>query len=115
MMKTKTMTKKELLKLTDSELDAKVKIQGTKFDRKRKISDSTLKKMKKLASQGLTYLQIAKELGLVSTQVKYHIDPVWKAYYNSHRDGRHCGKDKITVADRIAYKRSLVAAGKIVA
>ena len=107
------MTKKELLKMTDSQLDAKVRIQGTKYDRKRKISDSTLKKITALAKKNHTYQEIAKKLGLTAQSVRYHIDPVWKAYYNANRDGSHTGTDKITVKDRVAYKRSLVAAGKI--
>jgi hypothetical protein len=109
------MTKIELLKMTDDQLDATVKIQGTKYDRKRRISETTLKKIHKLAKKNYTYLQIAKELDLYPQSVRYHIDPIWKAYYNANRDGKHTGKDKITIKDRVAYKRSLVAAGKICA
>ena len=106
------MTKIEILKMTDDKLDEVVKIQGTPYDRKRKLSEALLKKIKKLAKNS-TYCKIAKELGLAPSTVRYHIDPVWKAHYNATRDGRHCGKDKITVKNRVEYKRSLVAAGKI--
>lgn len=106
------MKKKDILKMTDAELDAKVKIQGTKYDRKCKLSESTLKKIKKLAKNN-TYYQIAKKLGLVPNTVRYHIDTEFKAHYNATRDGRHFNTDKITVKNCIEYKRSLVAAGKI--
>ncbi len=106
------MTKIEILKMTDDKLDEAIKIQGTQYDRKRKLSEAMLNKIKKLAKNS-TYQQIAKELGLLPSTVRYHIDPVWKAHYNATRDGRHCGKDKITVKNRVEYKRSLVAAGKI--
>ena len=98
--------------MTDDKLDEAIKIQGTKYDRKRKLSDSILKKIKKLAKNN-TYYEIAKELGLSPNIVRYHADPVWKAHFNATRDGKHCGKDKITVKNRVEYKRSLVAAGKI--
>lgn len=109
------MTKIELLKMTDDQLDATVKIQGTKYDRKRKISDATLKKIHKLAKKNYTYSQIAKELDLNPMSVRYHTDPIWKAFFNANRDGKHTGKDKITIKDRVAYKRGLVAAGKLCA
>ena len=109
------MTKIELLALTDEALDAKVKIQGTKYDRKRKISESTLKKMKSLYKKGKSISEIANKLGLNYTSVRYNVDPIFKKQFNQMRDGKHTGKDKITIKDRIAYKRGLVAAGKITA
>lgn len=108
----KAPKKIELLKLTDGELDSKVKIQGTMYDRKRKLSESTLKKIAKMA-KSTTYSKIARELGLCASTVRYHTDEAWRVHYNATRDGSHTGKDKITVKDRVAYKRALVAAGKI--
>lgn len=105
--------KLELLKMTDDQLDAAVKIQGTKYDRKRKLSESTLKRIVSLASKNTTYSEIAKKLGLNYSIVKYHADPVWRAEYNAKRDGRHTGKDHISIKNRVAYKRGLVAAGKL--
>lgn len=114
------MTKKEAkiletLTLTDGALDKAVKIQGTPYDRKRKISSSTLKKMLSMAKKNKTYKEIARKLGLNSTTVRYNIDPVWRAAYNLKRDGKHTGKTNISILDRVAYKRSLVAAGKVTA
>jgi hypothetical protein len=114
------MTKKEskileTLKMTDGELDKAVKIQGTPYDRKRKVSKDTLKKMLSMAKKNKTYQEIARKLGMNSTTVRYNIDPVWRAAYNAKRDGKHTGKDKVTILDRIAYKRTLVAEGKVTA
>lgn len=109
------MTRLETLTLTDNALDSAVKIQGTKYDRKRKVSDSSLKKMLAMAKKNSTYQEIAKKLGMNPTTVRYNIDPLWRAEFNRKRDGKHTGKDKITKINRIAYKRELVAAGKVCA
>ncbi len=109
------MTKIELLTLTDNVLDKKVKIQGTKYDRKRKISDATIKKMNKLAEKGKTVQSIAQELGLTNRAVRYHTDAAWRKAYIASCSGAHTGKDHISKLDRIAYKRGLVAAGKVTA
>lgn len=107
------MNKKEILKLTDAQLDAKVKIQGTKYDRKRKISDWTITKMKRMSKKGKTPSEIAEKLGISIIGVKYNIDPEFKRLHNERRSGAHTGTTHITTADRIAYKRSLVSKGKI--
>lgn len=108
------MTKLELLTLTDNKLDDVVKIQGTKYDRKRKLSDATIKKIINLAKK-YDYKEIARKLDLNPVTVRYNADPVWRALYNETRSGKHTGKDRITKTNRIAYKRSLVAAGKVTA
>ena len=102
----------ELLQLTDMELDRKVKIQGTMYDRKRKITDKTIKKMQRMA-KNKSAAEIAKELGLNYITVRYNVDPEFKKQYNAKRNGKHTGKTHITDNDRIAYKRSLVAKGKL--
>ena len=105
----------ELLSMTDDALDATVKIQGTPYDRKRKLSATQLKEMAKMSKKGKTVSQIANKLGLNYTAVRYNVDPVFKKEYNAKRDGRHTGKDHITIKDRVAYKRTLVAAGSVIA
>ena len=106
------MTKIQVLTLTDNALDNVVKIQGTKYDRKRKLTDSTIKKILSMGKKH-TYLEIARKLNLNPITVRYNLDPVWKATYNMKRSGKHTGKDHITKLDRVAYKRALVAAGKV--
>lgn len=109
------MTKVELLTLTDNVLDKKVKIQGTKYDRKRKISDETIKKMNSLVKKGKTIQSIARQLGLTNRSVRYHTDPDFRKSYIASCSGAHTGKDHVSKLNRIAYKRSLVAAGRVTA
>ena len=115
MWKTKTNKIIETLKLNDAALDKKVKIQGTPYDRKCKFSSKTLSEMLYLANvEQKSYIEIAKELGYNPTAVRYRIDPEFKQEYNSRRNGKHTGKDHISIANRVAYKRDLVASGKII-
>ena len=107
------MNKIQILIMTDDQLDKSIRIQGTPYDRKRKLSESTLRKMNKMYNSGKTPYQIAKELGLNYSTVRYNTDKAFKAIYNATRDGRHTGKDKISVKNRVAYKRQLVAQGKV--
>ena len=109
----KKMTRIDVLTLTDDKLDKVVKIQGTKWDRKCKISEATIKQMNKMSGVGKTIAEIASKLDINPQMVKYHTDPIWRASYNANRSGKHYGKDHITVKNRVAYKRSLVAAGKV--
>lgn len=107
------MKKMDVLKMTDMELDSKVKIQGTQYDRKRKISDKLIKKMKSMWKRNKTVSEIASKFGLNYNTVRYNVDPVYKMEFNKKRSGAHTGVDHITVLNRVAYKRELVAAGKI--
>lgn len=109
------MSKLEVLTLTDDKVDQVVKIQGTKYDRKRKISPDTIKKMNRMASQGKSVAEICKKFNLNYVSVRYNIDPIWRATYNATRSGKHTGTDRITMKDRVAYKRTLVAEGKLTA
>ena len=101
------------LKLNDRALDAKVHIQGTPYDRKRKYDAKTVGKMKRMFNKGKSFYAIAKELGCDSKTVRYNLDPEYKAWFNANRDGKHTGKDSITFANRVQYKRALVAECKI--
>lgn len=104
----------ETLKMSDADIDHKIKIQGTRYDRKCKYSEATLKKMRTMYKKHKTFKEIASELGVGVTAVKYILDPEFKKEYNAKRNGKHTGKDHITVANRIAYKRELVASGCII-
>lgn len=109
------MTKLEILTMTDAALDKTVKIQGTKYDRKRKISDATIAKAKKLFSKGTLVAEIARQLGVNYSSIRYQIDNDYRTAYNMKRSGAHTGKDHISKLDRVAYKRQLVAAGRVTA
>lgn len=107
------MTKVEILTMMDRDLDKKIKIQGTQYDRKRKVSKAQLKTLEKLHKQKKSIAEIAKKTGLYYTTVRYNVDPVYRAEHIAKCSGKHTGKDKVTVSNRIAYKRKLVAAGKV--
>ena len=103
------MTKKEVLALSNSELDKAVKIQGTKFDRKRKLSNSTIDRIKYLSSCGKSFYAIANMLGLNYATVRYHSDEAFRWKVN-HRGGSHAQSSIYTPSERANYKRGLVSA-----
>lgn len=109
------MTKIELLTMIDADLDKAVKISGTMYDRKRKYGKADLKKMASLFKKGKTYADIAKEIGCSRSTVRYNLDEDYRKQFNATRDGKHTGKDRVTPSNRVAYKRTLVAQGKITA
>lgn len=109
------MTKLQTLTLTDNDLDRAVKIQGTMYDRKRKISSSAMKKMARLLKSGKTVSYVANLFGCSPTTVKYNTDPVYRDLHKSRCSGAHTGKNHVSKLNRVAYKRQLVAAGKVTA
>lgn len=109
------MNKVEILQMVDKDLDKAVKIQGTMYDRKRKYGKAALAKMTKLQKKNKTFKEIAKALGCAERTVQYNLDAEFRKEYNANRSGAHTGKDRVTKANRIAYKRQLVAAGKVTA
>ena len=109
------MNRIDVLKMTDGDLDKAVKIQGTDYDRKRKVTSRILRKMRKLKSRGKEYADIARELGLSTKTVRYNLDENYRNNYKLSLSGAHTGKDHITKKNRVAYKRELVAMGKVTA
>lgn len=102
-----------ILRLNDNELDCEVKIEGTKFDRKRKYSDNDYKFAEKLLKRGHSYTEVEKQLGISSKMLKYHFDEDYRRLYNLQRNGKHYGKTHLNKANRVKYKRGLVASGVI--
>ena len=100
------MTKKEVLALSNSELDKVVKIQGTKFDRKRKVSDRTISEIQRLFRCGKSMYSISKEMGVSVTTVQYYTDPVFR-FLRNHTGGSHA-HGVMDASNRAEYKRSLV-------
>lgn len=107
------MTRSEILKMKDNELDKRIKIQGTRFDRKRKVSNATITRMRKMFEKGKSISEIAAIVGLSPKTVRYNVDDEWRAHYNATRDGKHTGVTNITKEDRIAYKRQIVDTRKM--
>ena len=109
------MNKIDVLKMTDGELDRAVMILGTDYDRKRKVTSKILTKMRKMESKGKEYADIARELGFSTKTVRYNLDENYRTNYKLSLSGVHTGKDHITKKNRVAYKRELVAMGKVTA
>lgn len=107
------MTKIEVLKMTDNDLDKAVKIQGTDYDRKRKVTSSIIKKMRGLEKKGKNYSEIAKEFGFCSKTVRYNLDSTYREFCKMNCSGAHTGKTRLNKTNRVAYKRELVAKGKV--
>lgn len=105
----------QVLTLTDDKLDEVVKIQGTQWDRKRKVTPDLAKQMSKMIKKGKKVSEIAEKFNLSDCAVRYNTDPIWRANFIASKSGKHTGKDHITVKNRVAYKRSLVAQGKLTA
>jgi len=107
------MTRAEILKLKDNELDKKIKIQGTRFDRKRKVSNSTITRMRKMFDKGKSISEISNVTGLCYSTVRYNVDDNWRKHHIASLSGKHTGNTNITKEDRILYKRSIVDSRKM--
>lgn len=115
------MKKKDILELSDKELDKVVKIAGTQYDRKRKISDKQIESAKRLVKKGKSFEYIIKKLKLNVTEntIRYHLDDAYRRYRIDHANyGRSVaackrGDYNEILKDRAAYKRKLVARGRV--
>lgn len=110
----------EVLMLTDDKLDKAVKIAGTDYDRKRKITTSVAQKMESMVRKNKSLSDIADKFGVSEYTVRYNTDPafrmteIWRCAEKTRRNGPK-GKITCTTKNRVAYKRSLVATGKLAA
>ena len=115
------MKKKDILALSDKELDKAVKIAGTQYDRKRKINDKQIASAKRLVKKGKSFEYIIKKLKLNVTPntIRYHLDEVYRRYRIDHANygkvAAACkrGDYNEILKDRAAYKRKLVARGRV--
>ena len=115
------MKKKDILELSDKELDKVVKIAGTQYDRKRKISDKQIESAKRLVKKGKSFEYIIKKLKLNVTEntIRYHLDEAYRRYRIDHANyGRPVaackrGDYNEILKDRATYKRKLVARGRV--
>ena len=106
------MTKREIMKLSDAKLDKVVKIQGTNWDRKRKVTKQMQYRMMQMLNAGKSVNSIAEHFDVTPNTVRYNTDPEYKEWWNAYRSGKHYGANTSNVAERSAYKRSLLKARK---
>lgn len=96
-------------KLTDYEVDKKVRLVHTQYDRKRKLSDRNVETIKRNLMKGKkTIAQLAKKYKVTEHTIRYNIDPEYRQNAIDIRSGKHYGEGHITVENRIAYKRKLL-------
>lgn len=106
------MNKIKILTLTDKELDKKIKLKGTEHDRKRKVTDKMAKEIAKKFRKGYSVQELVDQYGFCRHTILYWANPDYREHYKATTCGRHYGKFQ-TLEDRAAYKRQLVAAGKV--
>lgn len=111
------MKKQNILALSDSEINKLVKIKGTQYDRRRKISDKELILINDLYDKGKSYREIAEQVGYSPRLVRYHLDNEFRHRLIGHMTGEPV-RNKKTISesfhDRAAYKRDLVARGRLI-
>ena len=110
-MKTSKKDIIRILSMNDNDLDRTIKIRDTKFDRKRRYSDESYAIAEKYLKKGDTYREVEKKVGISSKMLKYHFDKEYRYQYNMWRNGKHYGKTHLNKANRVQYKRNLVASG----
>lgn len=97
------------IKLTDLEVDKKVRLVYTQYDRKRKLSDRNIATIQRLLTKGKrTVAQLAKKYHVTEHTIRYNTDPEYRQHALDIRDGKHYGEGHVTVENRIAYKRKLL-------
>ena len=96
-------------RLTDVEVDKKVRLVYTQYDRKRKLSDRNVETIKRNLMKGTkTITELAKKYKVTAHTILYNADPEYREHAIAVRSGKHYGPGHITVENRIAYKRKLL-------
>ena len=96
-------------KLSDFEVDKKVRLVYTQYDRKRKLSDRNVATIQRNLKTGKkTITQLAKKYKVTEHTIRYNTDPEYREHAIAIRSGEHYGPGHITVENRIAYKRKLL-------
>jgi len=110
------MTKSEKIKLSNSTLNANVKVEGTDYDRRRKLSNKDIYNIKRSAkSKSFNASAVAKKYGVAPSTIKYHVDEAYRESVNKGRAkyGDYTGLYEATYKTDLAnYKRALLRAGK---
>ena len=105
--------RKQVLAMSNEDLDKELKIQGTKYDRKCRYSEAEIKKWKKEYDKQTPISVISKKYRVPYNTVHYHVDELFRLIFNKNRNGAHTGVDKITLDNRATYKRQLLKKRKI--
>lgn len=110
------MNKRTILALEDKDIDRIIKIGGTQYDRKRKLTDKQIEKCKRLYfNKNRSFEDIAKKFNVDKRTIRYHIDPTYRKSRIEQTTGSSYTKrtSKESFENRVAYKRQLVARGRV--
>lgn len=108
------MTKKEILKLSDSAIDKAVRIQGTNYDRRRKVTKQMQFRMMQMLNAGKSVNTIAEHFSVTPHTVKYNTDESYNSWYKKNRTNNRYYTVHSSGAERGAYKRNLLKSRKSV-
>jgi len=99
---------------SDAEIDKMFKINGTQFDRRRKLTDAQIEKISKMYQKGKTIEFLAKKFQVKPQTIRYHVDKDFRAMKIASVTYHPDSIDYATrTAERVAYKRELIASGKL--
>lgn len=113
------MKKRLILQMTDKELDKMVKISGTQYDRKRKLTDRQVASAKRMFTKnGKSLHYIADKFGVDYRTIRYHLDETYRKSRISQantpdRKGASAKVYSQSLEERVAYKRKLIAQGRL--
>ena len=109
-----------LSNLSDAEVDKIVKIAGTQYDRRRVVTEKMIEKAKKYLARGKDYDYISRKLNVSVRTIRYHLDDEYREHRkkNSHTAGSKTysfSSEQLAekLVERVLYKKSLVALGKV--
>lgn len=108
------MKKSELLELTDSEFNKKVKVVGTNWDRRRKLTNKDIYEMNRMYDRNKSVADIAEKFNVCPSTVKYHLFEDYKREKNSNR-WKYAHNSISTYSKRkelISYKKRLLNLNK---
>ena len=106
------MKKSELLELTDSEFNKKVKVAGTNWDRRRKLTNKDIYEIKRMYSRIKSVSDIAERFNVCNSTVKYHLFEDYKAYKNRDRLNYVNNSNSGSYKELASYKRKLLNENK---
>lgn len=112
------MTRKELINLSDSKLNSRVKIAGTNYDRRRVVTKDMKRKMNQMYNAGKSIYTIAEHFGVSNDTVKRAVDPIFNEEEKARKRSvyekyKYTNSYDPNYASEIAeYKRNLIKNNK---
>ena len=112
------MTKRELMKCSDSKFNSIVKIAGTNYDRRRKVTKSMRNRMNQMYDAGKSIYSIADHFNVSPDTVKRTVDEFFNESEKirkrdlNRRMGYRTAYDPTKTKELADYKRNLIKENK---